>query len=452
MLNDAVLGIDLPKLPPAVLHEALRAELARRRLIRQAHEESLVLRQGHPLYDLMHTPKRYKVYWGGRGGTKSWGFAEALVRMTNERPLRILCVREYQNSIADSVHQVLKATISRLGMDSRFDSNNTTIVNKHTHSSFIYKGLHGNDQEIKSTEGIDICWMEEGQDTSMESFETLDPTVRKDGSEIWISLNPKDKQDYIYQTFIAHKHPDAIVHNVNFDSNPYFPPVLEKIRQHYLRLIADADNDRERAQAQANYDYVWLGIPRELSDSVIFGGKYIVQEFPDDLYKKASRLFYGADFGFAVDPNTLLRSFIIDNTLYVEHEAYGVGVELEEMADFYDTVPDSRRWPIKCDNARPETISFLRGKGFNTQPAAKWHGSVEDGITHLRGFRKIIIHPRCKHTAEEARMYSYKVDRAGNILPVIVDAHNHCWDAIRYGLDGFIQRRSAAGIWAGLAA
>ena len=118
----------------------------------------------------------------------------------------------------------------------------------------------------------------------------------------------------------------------------------------------------------------------------------------------------------------------------------------------YPGIPGAREWPIKGDNSRPETISFLRRQGFNIDAADKWQGSVEDGITHLRGFEEIIIHERCKHTAAEARLYSYKVDKlTREILPVIVDKHNHCWDAIRYSLDGYIQARGGLGVWQRLA-
>ncbi|BET96953.1 hypothetical protein TCT1_18740 [Xenorhabdus sp. TCT-1] len=139
----------------------------------------------------------------------------------------------------------------------------------------------------------------------------------------------------------------------------------------------------------------------------------------------------------------LIRQFILNDYLYIEYEAYGIGVELDYMPAFYEQVPESRKWPIKADAARPETTSYLRRQGFNISAAKKWQGSVEDGITYLRGFKQIIIHPRCKHTAKEARPYSYKTDRiTGAVLPVIEDANNHCWDASRYGLDGYIKQKN----------
>ena len=445
-------------LPPKQVLALALAEKARRDKFRGlSHEElivrpefaainSLVLDPEHPLHGLM-LPARYKVFYGGRGSGKSWGFGEALIRRASVETIRVLCTREYQNSIADSVHRLLTDTIQRLGMNSWFKSTKTSIVSR-SGSEFIFKGLHNNIQEIKSTEGVDVCWVEEAHDVTHESWEVLGPTIRGEGSEIWISFNTTDEQAATFQRFVKHKPRDAVVQLLNYDQNPHFTTTLEKERQYYLNLIEDATSVSERAEAQAAYDHIWLGYARKYNQAVIFAGKFVVESFSDELYKQADRLHFGADFGFSQDPSTLIRMFVLNNILYVEHEAYGVGVELDEMEQFYDQVPGSREWPIKADNSRPETISYIKRKSFQIGPADKWAGSVEDGITHLKGFTKIVIHPRCKYTANEARLYSYKVDRnTKEVLPIVVDLHNHCWDAIRYGLDGYIKRRGNLNMW-----
>ena len=116
------------------------------------------------------------------------------------------------------------------------------------------------------------------------------------------------------------------------------------------------------------------------------------------------------------------------------------------MPQLYDSIPESRKWAIKADSARPETISYLRNRcGFNIAPAKKWQGSIEDGIAYLKSFEKIVIHPRCKHTAEEFRLYSYKIDKTTNeVLPIILDKNNHVIDGIRYALDGYITKAGLA--------
>ena len=379
---------------------------------------------------LFNNPSRYKSFYGGRGSGKSMNIARALVIKACEKKLRILCCREVQNTIKDSVHKLIADQIEIMGLSPWFDITQSSIRSANG-SEFIFKGLRADPQSIKSTEGVDLAWIEEAQTVSEDSWAILIPTIRKAGSEIWLTWNPLDEDSPTYRRFVTNPPPDCVSVEVNYDKNPYFPEVLRQ-EMEFLK-----------ATDYAAYEHVWLGKPLTLTAAVIFSGKYTVEAFPDDLYLKADRLFFGADFGFANDPSTLIRSFILDDCLYIEYEAYGVGVELTEMRQFYLSVPGADKWPIKADSSRPETISYLKKEmGFNISGAEKWQGSVEDGIAHLRGFRKIIIHERCKHMADEARLYRYKVDKKTNeVLPVIEDANNHCWDAVRYSLDGYIQHK-----------
>jgi phage terminase large subunit len=405
---------------------------------------SLVLNKDHVFSDLYYKQARYKVYWGGRGSAKSWAFAEALIRKAAALPLRILCVREYQSSIKYSSHKLLKDTIVRLGLQDWFTVTGEGITSK-TGAEFIFKGLFNNEDGIRSTEGIDIVWCEEAHSISEMSWRSLMPTIRKNESEVWICFNMKTEDDATYRRFVANPRTDSIIHKVNYDSNPYFSKVLQK------------EMEDDKSLDYHLYEHIWLGFPLKISNSVILSGKYRAETIPELLHKQAERLLFGADFGFAQDPSTLLRMFIINRTLYIEYEAYGTGVELDDMPEFYDSIPDARSWPIKADCARPETISYLRRKGFNISGADKWDGSVKDGVTHLRSFTEIVIDPRCIRTIEEMRLYSYKVDQKQldqhgqpAVLPIIVDKWNHCIDAIRYGLDGYIKRSGAIGVWARL--
>lgn len=371
----------------------------------------------NPFAELWH-PHRYKVFYGGRSSGKSWAIAEALIQLSDIGKVRILCCREIQNSIRDSSYQLLKDTSYRLGLESHFTFLDSEIRNELTGSRFIFKGLLRNDQSIKSTEGIDFCWCEEGQTISETSWQTLIPTIRKEGSEIWVSFNPLQTDDPTTKRFIESPPPGAYVRKVNYDENPYF---TEEMR---AEMEYDKRTDYEK------YLHIWEGYPRTFSDAQIFKGKYIVEPFDDSLAESADRLFFGADFGFAQDPSTLIRCFIYENRLYIDYEAYGVGVEIDELPQLYRSVPESDKWPIKADEARPETISYLAKRcGFNISGAKKWKGSIEDGIAYLKSFDKIVIHPRCKHTADEFRLYSYKIDKVTNeILPVVLDKNNHCVD------------------------
>lgn len=396
-------------------------------------------------------PHPYKIAYGGRGGAKSWAFARALVLRSASERLKVLCAREFQTSIKDSVHSVLKVQIELLGLLPWFKITDTAIKCLLTGSEFIFKGLHMNPYEIKSIEGIDVAWVEEAEAVGEDSWETLLPTLRKDGVELWISFNPLDPDAPTFTRWVVNPPPEAVVRKVNWRDNPWFPEALEKQRAHMERTDPDS------------YEHVWEGHPRRLSAATIFRNRFTVMPFDEP--ETVSKFFYGADFGFAEDPSTLIRSYIEGNSLYITHEAYGVGVEINDLPALYaggrdsktgavyEGVPGARDWPIFGDSSRPETISYLRRQGgFYIEPADKWQGSVEDGIAHLKGFDHIYIHPRCQNMATEARLYSYKVDKQNPkvILPVVVDAHNHCWDAVRYSLNGYIQR-GGLGVWERLA-
>jgi phage terminase large subunit len=315
----------------------------------------------------------------------------------------------------------------RMHLENRFEFTEAKIRNIYTDSEIIFSGLLRNENSIRSKEGIDICWVEEASSVSQKSWDVLIPTIRKAGSEIWMTFNPLTIDDPTNR-FIESPPDNAYVRKVNYTENPFFPKELQ------------TEMEWDKAHDYEKYLHVWEGYPLTISDAQIFKGRYEVKPIAPELHKKASRLFHGGDFGFARDPSTLIRCFILENTLYIDYESYGVGVELDELPQLYDAIPESRRWAIKADSARPETISFLRNRhGFNISAAKKWQGSIEDGIAYLKGFDKIIIDDKCRHTADEFRLYSYKVDKTTDeVLPIIQDKNNHCIDALRYALDGYI--------------
>lgn len=373
----------------------------------------------------MDTPMRYKVWFGGRGGGKSWAIARLLIFQSMRRKLRILCAREFQNSIADSVHRLLVDQIILLGLKPMFTINNRYITSS-CGSEFIFKGLHHNIWEIKSLEGIDICWVEEAQRVSNESWDVLIPTIRKDNSEIWISFNPGLKDDPTYQRFVVNNPDNSIVKHVNWHNNIWFPDVLLHEMEYCKRVDYEA------------YRNIWLGEPRAISDALVFKNKFRMDcfETPNDAH-----LFFGADWGFSQDPTTLVRCWIRERVLYVDYEAYGVGVEIDEIPQLFDSIPGCRKWNIYADNARPETISAMRRCGFSISAADKWSGSVEDGIAYLRRFEEIVVHERCPHVFEEMNRYSYKQDRlSGDPLPILMGAWDHCIDALRYALSEYIRK------------
>jgi len=375
-------------------------------------------------------PWRYKILYGGRGGAKSWGVGRALVILGAQRPLRILCAREFQTSIKDSVIALLKDQIRRLGLKNRYTFGTTYIEGKNG-TDFIFKGLRINPDEIKSLEGVDICWVEEAQRVSEASWTYLIPTIRKEGSEIWATLNPVDDDDATYARFILNTPPNTLLINVNWRDNPWFPKTLDDERLYCLSADPDA------------YEWIWEGKPRKISDAVIFKGKFSIETFEAP---KDARFMLGADWGFGPDPTVLIRCFEQGKSLYVDHESYALGLDLNQIAQTWRAaVPGCDKWPIEADSSQPQTINHVKDFGFRIGPAKKWPGSVEDGIAFLRKYERIVVHERCYYTGQEMRLYSYKTDRiTQEVLPVILDKNNHCMDALRYAVGRKIRRKKGA--------
>ena len=209
-------------------------------------------------------PSRYKIAYGGRGSGKSWTLAQLLVLRAYQQPTRILCAREIQRSISDSVILLLGDTIDRMGLSGFFDVQRNTIIGANG-SKFIFEGLASNITKIKSMEGIDIVWCEEAEAVSFTSWETLIPTIRKPGSEIWVSFNPRDELDDTYQRFIVDPPKGAQLAQVNWQDNPWFP---EELR---------AEKDHLKEKDHNLYLWVWEGQPVANHDGA-YWKKYIKEE------------------------------------------------------------------------------------------------------------------------------------------------------------------------------
>lgn len=390
-------------------------------------------------------PHRYKVIWGGRGGARSWSVARTLLLKAANSKLRILCTREMQSSLRDSVHQLLRDQIELMGLKG-FTVTDREIRHKNG-SVFLFEGLRYNATKIKSLEGIDICWVEEAERISKLSWSILIPTIRKPGSEIWVTFNPDQEDDATYVRFIIKSPKDCWQKKVSWEDNPWLSDELK------------AEKDYDYETDPENADWIWGGNLRKFSDAQILRGKWEIKEFtvpftvgrdgePEPLWDGP---YQGQDFGYGPDPAAGVRLWI-DRTnmlLYVEHEVWKLHLEIDETAEYFNsTIPNFHLYTSRADSSRPDSISFLRRHGLpRIRPAKKHAGSVADGIAHLRSYTKIIIHPRCKHFIQECKLYSYKVDeRSGDVLPVIIDKHNHLIDSARYALDPLIKPKIRVGL------
>lgn len=387
-------------------------------MLKTAVDTNINLKVANVYKPLWKNAKRRNYIYGGRGSGKSHDVAEYCLFRAYQAKIKVLCTRELQNSIADSVHSLLKNKITDMKLDFFFTVYKDRIVGNNG-SEFIFKGIHNNVSEIKSMENISIAWLEESQSLSRESIDVIVPTIRAPGSILIFTFNPYKDNDPIYME-MKNATEDDLVIKANYSDNPWFP---EELR---LEMERDKKNDYQK------YLWVWEGECLGLSDAQIFRGKYVVENFETP---KNADFHFGADWGFANDPTTLVRSFIVGNDLYIDMCAGKVGCDLEDTPSLFNKVQGSSIYPIYADSARPETISFMRSKHYNVIAAEKWNGSVEDGIQYLRSFSCIHIHERCKAVAEEFDLYQYKVDRqTGEVLRIPVDKFNHYIDAIRYSL------------------
>lgn len=376
---------------------------------------------------------QYRCAHGGRGSGKSFGFAKMAAIWGYVEPLRVLCTRELQVSIKESFHAELKAAIASepwlaahydVGVDYLRGANGT---------EFLFRGLRNSVNSVKSTAHIDLTIVEEAEDVPEAAWLALEATVfRRPRSELWAIWNPRLDGSPVDLRFRRSPPVNARVVEMNWQDNPFFPPGLDTLRR----------REQERLDP-ATYAHVWEGAYLTNSDAQVLAGKVRVAEFVaggpgwDGPY-------HGLDYGFAQDPSAAVRCWVQGRRLWVDMEAGRQGLEIDQTPAFLrQRIPEIERHVLRADSARPESTSYLQRHGLpRAVSVAKWPGSVEDGVAHLRSYDEIVIHPRCKETVREARLWSYKVDRlTGDVLPTLVDANNHYMDALRYALEPMIRRR-----------
>jgi phage terminase large subunit len=389
-----------------------------------------------PVFGPARGDVQYRSAYGGRGSAKSATFATMAAVWGYAERLRILCTRDTQSSIKESFHAELKASIeARPWLAAHYDVG-VDYLRGRNGTEFLFKGLRHNLGSIKSTAKVDLTIVEEAEDVHEDAWVALEATVlRQPRSEIWTIWNPRTDGSPVDKRFRGVVTPSgALVAEMNWRDNPWFPSGLDKLR----RL------DQSRLDPQT-YAHIWEGDYLRNSASQVLSGKVRVAEFNaggpgwDGPYQ-------GLDYGFALDPTAFVRCWIKDDRLWIDHEAGGRQLELDATARALKSkVAGAESFVTRADSARPESTSYLQRHGMPlVKSVDKWPGSVEDGIAYLRGFAEIVVHPRCKETINETRLWSYKVDRlSGDVLPALVDSHNHYMDALRYALQPMIKRRGA---------
>lgn len=375
---------------------------------------------------------RYKVLYGGRGGAKSWGIARALLIKGAKDPIRILCAREFQTSIKDSVHKLLCDQIESLGLLSFYEITQTSIRGRNG-TEFSFVGLKNNVSNIKSYEGVDICWVEEAQTTSRLSWNILIPTIRKEGSEIWISFNPELETDETYQRFVANPPADSITMKVNWYDNPWFPDTLK------------LEKDALKARDEEAYNQVWEGLCRQTVDGAIFAREMQQAEkdgricrVPYDATKPVHAVF---DLGWSDSTAIWFLQFVGMETRlirYIEDSQKTISYYLATMQTYgyvYDTIWLPHDAENKTLAAAGRSIDdIVRAAGYKTQIMPRV--PILDSINAAR-----TIFPNCyfdrEHTADGLaclRHYRYEVDPDTGQFSrnPLHDHYSHGADAFRY--------------------
>jgi phage terminase large subunit len=375
---------------------------------------------------------RYRVLYGGRGGSKSWNIARALLLKGCEQSIRVLCAREFQTSIKDSVHKLLCDQIFALGIEAHYEITDRTIRGTVQDTEFIFVGVKNNTNNVKSIEGIDICWVEEAQSVSPNSWNVLVPTIRKANSEIWISFNPELPTDETWKRFVMNPPENAVVQKINWSDNPWFPEVLDLER----RALQGRDIEA--------YNNVWEGIPRQTVNGAIFAKEVTMAELegricnvPYDATKPVHAVF---DLGWADQTAVWLLQFVGQETRllrYFEDSQQTISYYMAKLQSFgyvYDTIWLPHDAKAKSLGTGKSIEEIVRATGMKVQILDRV--PVADSINAAR-----TIFSKCyfdRQNTEEGlqclRHYRYDVDPDTKMFSAkpLHDEYSHGADAFRY--------------------
>lgn len=379
----------------------------------------------------LFSPRRYKVLYGGRGSGKSWGVARALIALAAAKPMRILCARETQKSIQESVHRLLKDQIGLLGLDAFYEVQESKIIGRNG-SEFTFVGVRQQGiANMKSYEGTDVCWVEEAQVVTSRSWDILIPTIRKPGSEIWITFNPELDSDPTYERFVTNPPSDAWVQRVNWDANPWFPPELEKERQDWL------------VRDPVGYRTTWEGECRPAVEGAIYAREVeaLVREnrirpVPYDPLLKVHTVW---DLGWNDSMSIILVQRSASEVRVIDHISDSHRTLDQYVADLRerrynwgtDYIPhDGRAKDFKTGKSTEE---ILRALGRSVQVLGA--ESIEEGIRRAR-----MVFPRCYFDKDRTsdlinslKRYRRQINQVTNEPGApLHDEFSHDADAFRY--------------------
>lgn len=377
---------------------------------------------------LFDTWWREAAVYGGRNSLKSHTVARYLLIRARQSKVRVGCFREFQNSIADSSHQLLADLIDKYELTD-FRVTDKGIINTITGSDFLFKGLRNNVQNVKSTEGIDIAWVEEAQTISEDSLEVLTPTVRKEGSQIIYTYNRLRDKDPIHQRLVIDGRPDTLILNINYDT---------ALKYGWMSKSLMAEMEDDRAKRPEIFKHKWLGQPSS-NKGMIYTNWKKIPKVPEE----AKYLGPGLDFGYTNHPSALIDVYKWNNAYILHEVAYERGMSnktianrirvsrgLDPVADDGSFVGTTEELTV-ADSAEPKSIADIAQYGVNIVGAVKGKDSINNGIQRLQELE--IYYTEESHNIEEEQLnYIWKVNKEDKSLNVPIDAYNHAMDAVRY--------------------
>lgn len=376
-------------------------------------------------------PKRYKVIHGGRGSAKSWSVARALVSIGATKPIRVLCARETQKSIQESVHRLLKDQIESLGLDQFYTIQENKILGTNG-TEFTFAGIRQQGVfNLKSYEGTDICWVEEAQVVTKKSWDVLIPTIRKPGSEIWVTFNPELDTDETFSRFVVRPPEESVIIEMNWQDNPWFPPELDKERRQWL--------DRD----PIGYLTTWEGKCRPAVEGAIYANEIEatqregrIRAVPYDPQLKVHTVW---DLGWNDSMSIICVQRVTSEVRVIDYIE-----DSHRTVDSYVMQLQERKWNwgtdyIPHDGAHRDfksgksTQELLQTLGRNVQVLAR--GNPEEGIRLARMIfpRTYFDADRCTELVNHLKRYRRQINQVTQEAGApLHDEHSHAADAFRY--------------------
>ncbi len=370
---------------------------------------------------LLDNDWREAAVYGSRYSLKSGTVARILLIRARQNKIRIGCFREFQSSIADSSHQLLKDLIEEYNLTD-FKITDNAIINTVNGSDFLFRGLHRNEQSIKSIEGLDIGWVEEAQTVSQKSIDILTPTIRKDKSQIIYTYNRLLEEDPIHKRLVLEGRPNTLIIKTDY---------LTALKYNYLSEVIKKEAEDDKKYRPNLFKFKWLGEPESQTEGKIYPNWQVIDEVPAEARLER----YGLDFGYFPDPACLVQLFYWNGSYVADELLYQRGLDNMQLAAVIKN--QSVKVLTVADSAEPKSIAEISSMGVSIIPVEKGPDSKRHGIRLVQG-QKIFLTKRSVNIWREQRNYVLQKNKEGILLSDPVDGNDHGMDAIRYGIMSLI--------------